>query len=114
MNLRLEQVCKRYPGAERLALDGVSLELACEAEQCVGMACEELSEGQRVAIARAPISEPRLLIADGPTSRLSRIEREAIMAQLGRHRAGRHAGARCPARARQARRAGGAGSELGA
>ena len=184
MNLRLEQVCKRYPGAERPALDGVSLELArgqmigiyghsgagkttllriaaglqapssgsvsydgvrlremsasertrhrrreiacvwaaqpwqerlgvlehvalpllvdrrdhrsaerrareallaCEAEQCVGMACEQLSEGQRqrVAIARALVSEPRLLIADGPTSRLSRIEREAIMALLG-------------------------------
>jgi putative ABC transport system ATP-binding protein len=183
MNLRLEQVCKRYPGAKRLALDGVSLELAggqmigiygdsgagkttflriaagreapssgsvsyngvrlkemsrsertrhrrreiasvwaaepwqehlsvlehvamplfvdrlphrsaerrareallvCEAEQCVGMAGEELSDGQRqrVELARALVSEPRLLIADGPTSRLSRSEGQAIIALL--------------------------------
>jgi ABC-type methionine transport system ATPase subunit len=183
MNLRLEQVCKRYPGANRLALDGVSLELAggqmigicgdslagkttllriaagretpssgsvsyngvalqemsrseqvrhrrreiasvwaaepwqeqlsvlehvempllvdrlhyrsaerrareallaCEAEQCAGMAGEELSDGQRqrVELARALVSQPRLLVADGPTSRLSSIEGKAIMALL--------------------------------
>jgi putative ABC transport system ATP-binding protein len=71
-----------HRSAERRAREAL---LACEAEQCVGMACEELSDGQRerVAIARALVSEPRLLIADGPASRLSRIEGEAIMALLG-------------------------------
>jgi putative ABC transport system ATP-binding protein len=68
--------------AERRAREAL---LACEVEQCTAMACEDLSEGQRqrVAIARALVSEPRLLVADGPTARLSRIEREAIMALLG-------------------------------
>jgi putative ABC transport system ATP-binding protein len=58
--------------------------LACEAEQCVDLELHELSDGerQRVAIARALVTEPRLLLADGPASNLSLIEQEGIMALL--------------------------------
>ncbi len=58
--------------------------LACEAERCIGMELHELSDGerQRVAIARALVTEPRLLLADGPASSLSLIEREEIMMLL--------------------------------
>ncbi len=58
--------------------------LACDAEQCIGMELHELSDGerQRVAIARALITEPRLLLADGPASNLSLVEQEGIMALL--------------------------------
>lgn len=58
--------------------------LACEAEQCAGMELIELSDGerQRVAIARALVTEPRLLVADGPTSSLSPVEQEEIMVLL--------------------------------
>jgi putative ABC transport system ATP-binding protein len=58
--------------------------LACEAEQCVDMELHQLSDGerQRVAIARALVSEPQLLLADGPASNLSLIEQEGIMALL--------------------------------
>jgi putative ABC transport system ATP-binding protein len=58
--------------------------LRCGAEQCVGLELGELSDGehQRVAIARALITEPRLLLADGPTSSLSLIEQEQIMMLL--------------------------------
>jgi ABC-type lipoprotein export system ATPase subunit len=68
-------------GALRLAREAL---LACEAEHCASMELDELSDGerQRVAIARALTIEPRLLLADGPASSLSLVEREAIMVLL--------------------------------
>jgi putative ABC transport system ATP-binding protein len=70
-----------HRSAERRAREVL---LVCEAEQCVGMELYELSDGerQRVAIARALVSEPRLLLADGPASRLSLVEQEAVMVLL--------------------------------
>jgi ABC-type lipoprotein export system ATPase subunit len=67
--------------AERRAREAL---LACEAERCVDIELHELSAGerQRVAIARALVIEPRLLLADGPTSSLSLVEREGIMQLL--------------------------------
>jgi putative ABC transport system ATP-binding protein len=58
--------------------------LACEAEHCAGAELHELSDGERqlVEIARAIVVEPRLLLADGPTSSLSLVEQETIMALL--------------------------------
>ena len=67
--------------AERRAREAL---LVCEAEHCQGLELHELSDGerQRVAIARALVSEPRLVLADGPASSLSLVEREAIMVLL--------------------------------
>jgi putative ABC transport system ATP-binding protein len=58
--------------------------LACEAQHCIGVDPEDLSDGerQRVAIARALVTEPRLLLADGAVSNLSVVEQETIMALL--------------------------------
>jgi putative ABC transport system ATP-binding protein len=58
--------------------------LACEADQCLDMRLEELSDGerQRVAIARAIVTEPSLLLADSPASCLSWLEQDQIMALL--------------------------------
>jgi ABC-type lipoprotein export system ATPase subunit len=70
-----------HRSAERRAREAL---LVCEAEQCAGMELHELSDGerQRVAIARALVSEPRLLLADGPASSLSLVEQEGIMVLL--------------------------------
>lgn len=58
--------------------------LACDAERCLDLDPEELSDGerQRVAIARALVVEPRLLLVDGAVSGLSLVEQEAIMTLL--------------------------------
>jgi|HubBroStandDraft_2_1064218.scaffolds.fasta_scaffold02668_8 putative ABC transport system ATP-binding protein len=70
-----------HRSAERRAREAL---LVCEAEHCVGMELHELSDGerQRVAIARALVTEPRLLLADGPASSLSLVEQETIMVLL--------------------------------
>ncbi|HMH46397.1 MAG TPA: ATP-binding cassette domain-containing protein [Solirubrobacteraceae bacterium] len=70
-----------HRSAERRAREAL---LACEAEHCIGVELHELSDGerQRVAIARALVTEPRLLLADGPASRLSLVEQEAVMMLL--------------------------------
>jgi putative ABC transport system ATP-binding protein len=67
--------------AERM---GRKFLFACEAEQCIGVDPQALSDGerQRVAIARALVTEPRLLLADGLVSNLSLVEQDAIMALL--------------------------------
>jgi putative ABC transport system ATP-binding protein len=72
---------REHRAAERRAREAL---LVCEAEQCVGMELHELSDGerQRVAIARALVTEPRLLLADGPASSLSLVEQEGIMLLL--------------------------------
>jgi putative ABC transport system ATP-binding protein len=72
---------RNHRAAERRAREAL---LVCEAEQCAGMELHELSDGERrrVAIARALATEPRLLLADGPSANLSVIEQDAVMALL--------------------------------
>ena len=72
---------RSHRAAERRAGEAL---LACEVEQCRDMELHQLSDGerQRVAIARALVTEPRLLLADGPVSSLSLLEQEEIMALL--------------------------------
>jgi putative ABC transport system ATP-binding protein len=64
--------------AERRAREAL---VACEAESAIRLELHELSDGerQRVAIARALVTEPRLLLADAPASRLSVAEQERVM-----------------------------------
>lgn len=73
-------------GRHRRVAEGRAREalLACEVDECSSMEVQELSDGerQRVDIARALVSEPRLLLADAPASRLSIVEQERIMALL--------------------------------
>jgi putative ABC transport system ATP-binding protein len=70
-----------HRAAERRAREAL---LACEVEHCADLRVEDLSDGERerVSLARALASEPRLLLADGPASRLSLIEQEQLMALL--------------------------------
>lgn len=58
--------------------------LACEAEQCIDLNLDDLSDGEqrRVAIAQALVIEPLLLVVDGAVSGLSLLEQESIMTLL--------------------------------